>query len=60
MEKHQIRINKKLAEEKGAIDAEFQGKREEIIQEQNMSNVTLTAMERVLEEIKSLNDQISE
>ena len=53
-------MNKQLAEDKSGIEHEFQVKREELVQEQNMSNVTLTAMERVLEEIKSLNEQISQ
>lgn len=53
-------MNKQLAEDKSGIEHEFQVKREEIIQERSMSDVTLTAMERVLEEIKSLNEQISQ
>ena len=53
-------MNKQLAEDKSGIEHEFQLKREEIIQERSMSDVTLTAMERVLEEIKSLNEQISQ
>ena len=53
-------MNKQLAEDKSGIEHEFQAKREEIIQERSMSDVTLTAMERVLEEIKSLNEQISQ
>ena len=48
-------MNKRLAEEKGAIETEFRIKREELLQESNTENVSLTAMERVLEEIKSLN-----
>ena len=52
-------MNKRLVEEKSDIDSEFQAKREDLLQEQNTSNVTLTAMERVLEEIKSLSEQIS-
>ena len=53
-------MNKRLVEEKSDIDSEFQAKREDLLQERNTSNVTLTAMERVLEEIKSLSEQISE
>ena len=52
-------MNKRLVEEKSDIDSEFQAKREDLLQERNSSNVTLTAMERVLEEIKSLSEQIS-
>lgn len=51
-------MNKKLIEEKSAIDAEFQQKRDELQQERNVSNVSLTAMERVLDEIKSLGQQM--
>ena len=53
-------MNKQLAEDKSGIEHDFQVKREELVQELNMSNVTLTAMERVLEEIKSLNEQINQ
>ena len=60
VEKRQIVMNKELSEEKGNIDQHYQQRREELLQERNMSDVTLTAMERVLDEIKSLNQQISE
>ena len=53
-------MNKKLVEQKGAIENGFQTKRDELLREQNMSNVSLTAMERILEEVKSLNEQISQ
>ncbi len=50
-------MNQKMSEQKSALESEYQTKREELQKEQNMSNVSLTAMEKVLEEIKSLNEK---
>ena len=52
-------MSKKLAEEKGAIEAEYMLKRDELLREQNTQNVNLGAMEKVLDDIKTLNDKIS-
>jgi len=52
-------MNKKLCEEKSAIEAEYTLKRDELLREQNMSSVNLTAMAKVLDEIKTLTEKIS-
>ena len=52
-------MDKKLAEEKGAIEAEYMLKREELLREYSTQNINLGAMEKVLEDVKTLNDKIS-
>jgi len=51
VERRQIQTNQRLSQEKEAIDAEYRVKREELLREQTMSQVSLTALERVLDEV---------
>ena len=51
-------MDKKLAEQKSKIDTEYDAKRQELIQENNVNDVAYSAMERVLNEIDIVKQRI--
>ena len=55
----QLEKSNDLSQQKSAMDREYQLKRDELIREQNASNLSLSTMERVLDETKTVNEKLS-